>query len=533
VRRQAAAEVSAERLRLEHTLQQLPAGVILAEAPSGKVAMANRLAEEILGSPAGGPLPAERWPLIRAIRSEESTEEEDITHIAPSGRRVTLRVSAAPIRDEHGQTFAGVMVFQDVSERVRSEQMLTAQRDILAMVARGEPLERTLEAIADCAEELSEYGDARASIMLLSGDGLQLLPGAAPRLPAAYTEAIDGIAVGPSSGPFSAAAHRGETVTVADISADPLWADYRALAEDHGLRACTSSPIRATDGQLVGTLDVYFAHPRSPSAAEDRMIELLNRTAGVAIGRARDARARTRQLNELQRSLLPRSLPDIPGVGAAISFHPSDRGLDVGGDFYDVFALPDGSWGFVIGDVRGHGAEAAAVTALTRNTTRAIAALTFDPARVLEVVNSALRRSEFDRFCTAVFGLLELGAGSATVRLANAGHPPPLVLSPPGEVSELTTHGPLLGVFDAPSFPEVTVALAPGMTLLLHTDGLVERNPRVEREGGLTTLLAALAPRSDAAALVAELEERALGDPPGRLRDDVAVLALQVSGPGR
>jgi hypothetical protein len=71
------------------------------------------------------------------------------------------------------------------------------------------------------------------------------------------------------------------------------------------------------------------------------------------------------------------------------------------------------------------------------------------------------------------------------------------------------------------------------MTLLLHTDGLVERNPRVEREGGLTTLLAALAPRSDAAALVAELEERALGDPPGRLRDDVAVLALQVSGPGR
>ncbi len=532
VRRQASAEVRAERLRLEQTLQQLPAGVILAEGPATQVVMANELAEDILGAIPQDPLPTERWPLARAIRDDEVIQDEDIVYVTGTGRRLILRVSAAPIHDDRGETIAGVMVFQDVSERVRSERMLTAQRDILAMVASGEPLERTLEAIAGCAQSLSEYDDARVSIMLLSPDRRRLEHGAAPSLPDAYNEAIDGIAVGPSVGSSGTAAYRGETVIVSDIATDPLWIDYRALAAEHGLRASWSTPIRATNGLLVGTFAVYYDHPRSPSREDRRTVELLTRTAGVAIGRSRDMLARARQLNELQRSLLPRRLPEIPGMSVGVSFRPGDRGLDVGGDFYDVFSLPGGGWGFVVGDVRGHGAEAAAVTALTRHTTRAIARLDLDPGRVLEVVNNALRHSDFDRFCTAVYGHIALGPDGATVRLANAGHPPPLLRRASGAVTELIDHGPLLGVFPEPRFPEISCTLDPGDTLVLYTDGLIERNPRVRDDAGLRSLVAAL-PGGDAAEQLAALERQAFGDPPGQLGDDVAVLTLQVDGSGR
>jgi serine phosphatase RsbU (regulator of sigma subunit) len=311
-----------------------------------------------------------------------------------------------------------------------------------------------------------------------------------------------------------------------------LWIDHRALAAEHGLRASWSTPIRATNGLLVGTFTVYYDHPRSPSREDRRMVELLTRTAGVAIGRDRDMRARARQLNELQRSLLPRRLPEIPGMSAGVAFRPGDRGLDVGGDFYDVFSLPGAGWGFVVGDVRGHGAEAAAVTALTRHTTRAIARLELDPGPVLEAVNNALRHSDFDRFCTAVYGNIALGPGGATVRLAIAGHPPPLLRRASGAVTELNDHGPLLGVFPAPRFPEMSCVLDPGDSLVLYTDGLIERNPLVRDDARLRAVVAAL-PGGNAAEQIAALEHRALGNLPGQLSDDVAVLALKVDGSGR
>jgi PAS domain S-box-containing protein len=543
LRRRSAAEMRAERLVLERTLQQLPAGVMLAEAPSGRIVLANEQAAEILGRPlAAGdsietsfalftpenePLAPERSPLARAIRDQEVIADEDLLYLAGSGRRIIVRVSAAPIRDEAGHVSAGVLVFQDVSERVRSERLLAGQRDILALIANGEPLDRTLEAIVSCVEALSEY-DARGSIMLRSSDGRRLEHGAAANLPAAFNRAIDGIEIGPSMGSCGTAAHRGETVIVADTIKDPLWSDFRELVAEHRLRACWSTPVRADDGELVGTIAVYYDQPREPAREDHRVVDLLARTAGVAIGRARDAQGRARRLAELQSSLLPRGLPEVPGLRAAVSFHPGDRGLDVGGDFYDLFSLPDGAWGLVIGDVCGHGAEAAAVTALTRHTTRAIARLEARPARVLAIVNDGLRHSDYDRFCTAVYGRLERRPHGIRIRLACGGHPPPLVRRATGEVETIPAHGPLLGVFAEPEFPETTVDLRPGDALLLYTDGLIERNPNVPGDAGLRSILASI-PNGDVVDLVAAIEHRALGTPPIRLPDDTAVLAIQAT----
>jgi sigma-B regulation protein RsbU (phosphoserine phosphatase) len=418
----------------------------------------------------------------------------------------------------------GVLVFQDVSERVRTERLLAGQRDILALIANGVSLHRTLDAIVRCVEDLSET-PAKSSIMLLSADGYHLEHGASPSLPDAYREAAEGVEIGPDSP--GAAAFRGETVIVADTQTAPGWAPYREKARELGIRVVWSTPLRADDGELVGTLGVFYDELREPSAEDRRVVDLLAPTAGVAIGRARDSESRTRRLEELQSSLLPRALPEVPGLRAAVSFHPAERGLDVGGDFYDLFPLPGEAWGFVIGDVCGHGAEAAAVTALTRHATRSIARLVSRPRDVLAMVNEELRTSDHNRFCTALYGRLDPVPGGMRVTLASGGHPPPLVRRASGQIEALREHGPLLGVFPSAAYPEVTVELAPEDTLLVYTDGLVERNPRLLGDAALSALLASLR-FATVDRLITQLEDRALGTPPVRLPDDTAVLAIQV-----
>jgi sigma-B regulation protein RsbU (phosphoserine phosphatase) len=412
-----------------------------------------------------------------------------------------------------------------LAQLLRSQQLIAAQRDILALIAGGATLERSLNEIVRWTELIAEPG-ARVSIMLADGAGRRLRHGAAPGLPDAFNAGIDGIAVGPASASCGTAAHRRETVIAEDIETDPLWSEYRELAGEHGLRAAWSVPIMATDGRLVGVFAVYHDRPLAPAEEDLRVLELLARTAAVAIERSRDAQVRAQQLAELQSSLLPRELPEIPGLGVAASFRPGDRSLEVGGDFYDVFEISPGCWGFIVGDVCGHGAEAAAVTALTRHTAKAIASREPDPVNVLAAVSEALRRSGYERFCTAVYGRLELRAGRVEICLASGGHPAPVVRRADGRVRTLSDHGPLLGVFDDATFPQLSVTLEPGDALVTYTDGLVERNPLVPDGDALAALLGSL-PAADAAGLIAAIEHAAIPPVPATGRDDIAILVLR------
>jgi PAS domain S-box-containing protein len=495
VRRQASQDMRAERLLLEQTLTQLPAGVIVAEAPSGRIVLSNQQVPEILGHPGiephriedypafrrftvdTEPILAERGALVRAIRDGEIVHDEEALYQTGDGRWITLRVSAAPISDGSGRTVAGVVVFQDISERVRGERLLASQRDVMAMIAQGEPLADTLAEIVTAYERLSDRG-GRASILLTSADGRRL-------------------------------EHVGE------------------LAAEHQLASCWSTPILATDGARVGMMAIYHDEPAEPVAEERKVVELLSRTAAVAIERDRDVRTRERQLSELQSSLLPPQMPEIEGLEVSATFHPGDRTLDVGGDFYDIFPLSDRAWGLVIGDVCGHGAQAAAVTALTRHTTRAIAARESDPREVLRQVSEILLSSGYKRYCTAVYGRVEQAAHGWRLQLAVGGHPPPLIRRADGATEMLEDHGPVLGVLTDPRFPMIEVEMGPSDTLLLYTDGLIEQNPRVDDEHALARLLGSLSTAS-AEELLSELEDAALGIPRRQPRDDVAVLMLRV-----
>jgi PAS domain S-box-containing protein len=125
-----------------------------------------------------------------------------------------------------------------------------------------------------------------ASVLLLDGDRLR--HGAAPSLPKAYTDAIDGAVIGPTAGSCGTAAYRAQQVIVSDIATDPLWADFREVALPHSLRACCSTPIFSTDGDVIATFAMYSREPRSPSEREQRIVEQITHLAGIAIQRKLD-----------------------------------------------------------------------------------------------------------------------------------------------------------------------------------------------------------------------------------------------------
>lgn len=149
-----------------------------------------------------------------------------------------------------------------------------------AEFAKGEPLESVLDRHLMVVESTAER-DTITSILLL--DGTTLHHGAGPRLPKTYRDAIDGSQIGPAAGSCGTAAFLGRPVYVSDIVNDPLWANYRDLAVDHGLRACWSTPIRNSEGTLLGTFAVYHQRPRSPTNDEIESIRTITEHVGRAI----------------------------------------------------------------------------------------------------------------------------------------------------------------------------------------------------------------------------------------------------------
>src|SRR5687768_838574 len=170
-------------------------------------------------------------------------------------------------------------------ERKRAQALLAAQKRLLEMIARGTPLGIVLDTLCRLVDELSE--GSLSSILLLDPDSQRLRHGAAPNLPKSYADAIDGGLIGPAAGSCGTAAYRNEPVIVSDIARDPLWAEYRDLALPHGLRACWSTPVFASDARVLGTFAIYFREVRSPTPQEQNIIEQVTNLASVAIERTR------------------------------------------------------------------------------------------------------------------------------------------------------------------------------------------------------------------------------------------------------
>lgn len=161
----------------------------------------------------------------------------------------------------------------------------SGQGHVLEMIATSTELKEVLDSLAQVIE--SQIDGMMASVLLLDEDGTHLLHGAAPNLPQAYIEAIDGIAIGPCVGSCGTAAYRKKPVVVTDIDEDPLWADYREIAAQYGFRTCWSTPILSHDRQVLGTFALYALTVRHPTEAESQLIDVATHLAGIAIERKR------------------------------------------------------------------------------------------------------------------------------------------------------------------------------------------------------------------------------------------------------
>jgi anti-sigma regulatory factor (Ser/Thr protein kinase) len=281
------------------------------------------------------------------------------------------------------------------------------------------------------------------------------------------------------------------------------------------------------DDRLLGVLHVGTFEQRDWSDEDVALLELAAERLAVAIDHSRLYAREHAVAATLQRSLLPEQLPEVPGVELASRYVPGAPDTEVGGDWYDVIPLAGGRVGLAMGDVVSRGVRAASVMGQLRNALRAYALDGRPPAAVLERLHGVLRSLERREMATLAYMVLDPGALSYT--LASAGHPPPLVLGPDGAVDLIEEgRGPPLGAVAEALYHETSGGLAPGVTVLLYTDGLVERRD-MWIDQGIERLTVEAA--GAAGAGPEDLVSRLLGAlvPEGGGQDDVAVLAVRLT----
>ena len=226
------------------------------------------------------------------------------------GSEIWVRDEGSLVRDAEGTPRCLRGWLRDITERKRVDALASGQADLLELVASGTPLPTILDALTQFIEDHSDK--VLASILLLDEDGVHLRHGAAPSLPVAYCELIDGVEIGPAVGSCGTAAYRRAPVFVSDIDSDPLWADYREVALGHGLRACWSTPIMAVDGKLFGTLAMYYAEARECDPHDLELVEIAANVASLAIERSRSEQAIRASEDRYLHQALHDSLTGLP-----------------------------------------------------------------------------------------------------------------------------------------------------------------------------------------------------------------------------
>jgi PAS domain S-box-containing protein len=325
-------------------------------------------------------------------------------------------------------------------------------------------------------------------------------------------------------------------------------AEHREILRGLGLKSYMIVPLVAR-GRTLGAISLVSAESgRRYGEADLELAKELARRAALAVDNARLYRSRTQVARTLQEGLLPSRLPYVAGVEVGLRYVSAGE-VDVGGDFYDLFEArmvdqngssePSSSWGVVIGDVVGKGAEAATVLAFARYTIRALATRESCPSTVLSGLNEAMLAQRHERgdhkFCTVTYVKLETDEGNtergARITVSRGGHAPPFLLRTDGSIYRVGEPGRAIGVFDDANLTEQEVSLGPGDALILYTDGVVEARSPDGLFFGEERLMALL--RSsvalDASTIASRIEGAALNFQEQAPRDDIAVLVLRVS----
>jgi serine phosphatase RsbU (regulator of sigma subunit) len=364
------------------------------------------------------------------------------------------------------------------------------------------------------------------------------------------TEGMSPVGVGPdallpldAAYPGCVAARTGQRVLLADrASSEAFSPELADLVRSTGVQAWAAVPLESGD-RRIGSLSVGWTEPPALAPADLELLLALAAQCAQTLERiqAREAEqfrhAAVQGMAEaLQRSLLTEP-PAADHLEVAVRYVPAATQAQVGGDWYDAFLLGDGRTALVIGDVTGHDRHAAAAMAQVRNVLRGIAHCRQDPpAVVLSALDLAMQDLQVDTLATAVLATIEerpedADRGLRLFRWSNAGHPPPVLISPDGQVTVLEYEPDLLlGVDPSACRVDHQQQLSPGATVLLYTDGLIERRGATLDEG-MAWLVGAVA--AWARLPLEQLCDRLLAALEGAVDDDVALLAVRAHAEGR
>jgi serine phosphatase RsbU (regulator of sigma subunit) len=330
--------------------------------------------------------------------------------------------------------------------------------------------------------------------------------------------------------------HAHATIKTADRYVhDP---ELLVLCDTLGICSAMYVPMTAR-GRVLGCITLVSGPSGRIYTAEDlRFATDLGRRAALVVDNTSLYEREHRVAQVLQESLLPK-LPEIAGLELAGSYLPSDRGAEVGGDFYDVLVLPEGSAGFAVGDVVGHDINAAAAMGQLRGLLQACAWELDahggdDPGRVLDRLDRLVQAFNVTELATVFYARAERQPGPAghwTMSYAVAGHPPPMLRLPGGQVLDLDrAHGSALGLGGYAIRLIAAVELPPGSLLVAYTDGLIERRrENWDAAAGIRQVLADAPADIGAAALA----ERLAATAEGERSDDIAILVVRFCLPGR
>jgi PAS domain S-box-containing protein len=531
---------------LRATFEDAPTGMARADA-SGRLRHVNRaLCETVgrepdqllgrtldeLGPRADAGIDADQLEQLSAGRIVRYEVERRLTGVAGATVPVLVSVSLATARE--GAAADLILHVQDLRERHRAEQdreqLIRAQSARANAEAASERL-RLLQSITVAAlgaddldallrellDRLIEALDADRAAIVLSDAEEHVVARAAGGVETVVERAdfarTDDVAA-------RVAAARGP-VSIVDVGSAQIDASSLGPA----ISSLLAVPL-VDGGDVIGSLQVGTLPRREFDAETVDLLMMAAGRASLAIARTRLYERERRIAQQLQRSLLPSRLPHVPGVALAARYEPGGNGATVGGDWYDAVALPGGRVAVAIGDVVGRGIEAAATMGQMRSALRAI---------IMQADDSGAMATRLNRFAlgigdcvltTVVLAIFEPATGC--LRYTNAGHPPPLVAGPGGDVRYLEgVPAPPMGVVETPRYRQHMLALEPGSTLLLYTDGLVEK-PTEPLDVGLARLREA-AEGGDPDAGVDALCEHvivALGGDATAQADDVTMIAL-------
>jgi PAS domain S-box-containing protein len=526
----------------------------------GRIVYANQAAAVILGFPSPETLLSAGSEGVLAAHELLDEAGEPLAVAAAPGRRVlagerpgplvvmfrnretgALRWSvlkARPVFGSDGAVAFVVNTIEDVTEQKEAEQALRFLAESSRILGSSLDYETTLRSVADlvvpriadwCAIDLLGEDGAIAHVATAHVDPAKLELAAQLRMryppdPSAPTGVPNVLRTG--------RAEVYSEIPDALLQAVARDAEHLELIRSVGMNSAAIVPMIAR-GRTVGALTLVNSES-ARGFRGDRDLDLawdLARRASVAVDNARLYTERSHVARVLQESLLPPTLPRVPGLEFGTRYRPARQADEVGGDFYDVFPTGRGSWGVVIGDITGKGPDAAALTALARHTVRAGAVGHGSPAAVLRVLNDALLAHRLEeRFCTVAYAVIRTdNTGRTRLQLASGGHPLPLLLRANGAVHEVGRSGTALGVLVNPELPEDTLELDLDDALVLFTDGVPEAGApeRFFSPEDLGALLAGSAGLG-APALAARLEEGILPAGGPGPRDDIAILVTRL-----